>query len=454
MVAANAMQLHEVDRGKSPEMEGVFGFLSEFRKDPVALFQKTFRAHGDFARGRFLHTPAVFAFHPDDVQRVLVDNVGNYGKQTRGYDQLRVLLGNGLVTSQGDFWLRQRRIAQPAFARRRIAGFARTMLDSTEDTLRRWGDLEASGEEIDVSAEMMQLTLRIAGLTMLSRDLEGESADIGQALTDIVEVFNENVASIIPFRRHLPTPRNLKARAASAKLDAVVYDIIERRRAGEGGDDLLQMLVETVDEETGERMNDVQLRDEVMTMFLAGHETTANALTWTFTLLSRHPEVARKVERELDEVLGDGPLDPMRVRELGYLDRVIKESLRLMPPVWALGRRAEEADVLHGERIEPGTIVFLSPYVTHRHPEFWHNPEGFDPDRFLDDVRPRYKYFPFAGGPRQCIGKHFAEMELALIAASVLRRFRIELSPGHPVVPQASVTLRPQFGVKARLSRR
>lgn len=424
------------------------GFFRAFREDPLGLFETMREVHGDIARGRIMHKQVAFFFHPEDIKHVLVDNVANYRKQTRGYNQLRMLLGNGLVTSEGDFWLRQRRIAQPAFARRRIAGFAKTMLSNTEDRISGWG------ERVDLDEEMMALTLRIAGLTMLGVDLEQDAKSVGRALTTVMETFNDNVGSPIPFRAHLPFPKNLAAARARRELDEVVYAIIDRRRRGEGGDDLLQMLIELKDEETGERMSDLQLRDEVMTMFLAGHETTANALTWTLALLAQNPLWRARVEDELDEVFGDDEISAMGARKLELLPRVLKESMRLRPPVWALGRSAAADDEVRGTKIDKGTLVFVSQWVTHRHPDFWSQPERFNPDRFLDENRPKYAYFPFAGGPRQCIGKHFAEMEMLLLAAKILQRFRVDLEDDRELTPLASVTMRVAGGLPARVTRR
>ena len=430
------------------------GFFRAFREDPLGLFETMREVHGDVARGRIMHKKLLFLFHPEDIKHVLVDNVSNYRKQTRGYTQLRMLLGNGLVTSEGDFWLRQRRIAQPAFARRRIASFAETMLSNTDDRIATWG------ERIDLDEEMMALTLRIAGLTMLGVDLEQDAKSVGHALTTVLETFNDNIGSPIPFRAHMPFPKNLAAARARRELDEVVYAIIERRRQGEGGDDLLQMLIELEDEETGERMSDLQLRDEVMTMFLAGHETTANALTWTLALLAQNPAWRQRVEDELDEVFGNDDVDAMRARKLELLPRVLKESMRLRPPVWALGRTAAADDQVRDTKIDKGTLVFVSQWVTHRHPDLWRAPERFDPDRFLDEEdasrapsgNHKYAYFPFAGGPRQCIGKHFAEMEMLLLATKILKRFRVDID--ETPAPSATVTLRVAGGLPARVTRR
>jgi cytochrome P450 len=247
----------------------------------------------------------------------------------------------------------------------------------------------------------------------------------------------------------------MRAKAASRRLDEVIGTILAERRAGEPGDDLLGMLMSTKDADTGESMTDKQLRDEVMTIFLAGHETTANALAWTFYLLSTHPHVERRVRAELDAVLDDRPPALEDLGKLPYLLQVLKESMRLYPPAWTIDRHTIADDEVMGYRVRKDTLVLVSPFVTHRHPAFWPNPEGFDPERFepaLEEARPRYAYFPFGGGPRMCIGSNFAMMEAQLITAAVLQRFRPWLVPGHPVELQPLITLRPRFGLEMGLT--
>lgn len=386
------------------------------------------------------------------MKHVLVDNSANYDKQTRGYDVLRQFLGNGLLTSSGDFWRRQRRIAQPAFHRKRIAGFADIMVSDTLDMLRRWDDVAALGNSVDLAHEMMSLTLRIVGKTMLSTDVHDSADAVGNAVTVLNEWADAAIDSLLPIG--FPTPATLRARDASRRLDRVIGDIVARRRAGEQAEDLLAMLMEAKDAETGESMTDKQLRDEVMTMFLAGHETTANALAWTFYLLSTHPDIERRVRAELDAALGGTPPSLADLPRLPYLLQVIKEAMRLYPPAWMIDRNAVADDEIGGYRIRRGTLVLISPYVTHRHPGMWPNPEGFDPERFTpeaEESRPRYAYFPFGGGPRQCIGNSFAMMEAQLIVATVLQRFKPWLVPGHPVAPQTLITLRPRWGLRMGL---
>jgi cytochrome P450 len=431
----------------------LLGVWSSLRADPLAFLTDAARRHGDVVGFRIGPIQAVLLRHPDAIKHVLVDNNHNYDKLTRGYDVLRQFLGNGLLTSDGDFWRRQRRIAQPAFHRRRIEGFAEVMVADTLDMLQRWDDVAGLGHTVDMAHEMMSLTLRIVGKTLLSTDVHDAADQVGDAVTVLNEWADGAIDSLLPVG--FPTPGTLRARGASRRLDRIIGDIIARRRAGEQAEDLLGMLMEAKDSETGESMTDKQLRDEVTTMFLAGHETTANALAWTFYLLSTHPDIERRVRAELDAALGGAPPRMGDLPRLPYLLQVIKESMRLYPPAWMLDRRAIEADEVLGYRVEKNTLVLCSPYVTHRHPEFWPNPEGFDPERFSaanEEARPRYAYFPFGGGPRQCIGNAFAMMEAQLILAAVLQRFRPWLAPGHPVAPETLITLRPRWGLQMGLT--
>jgi len=430
-----------------------FGVFPQLRADPLAFLTAAARRHGDVVGFRIGPLRSVLLRHPDAIKHVLVDNNPNYDKHTRGYDVLREFLGNGLLTAEGDLWRRQRRIAQPAFHRRRIEGFADAMLADTLDMLRRWDDLAGLGRTVDMAHEMMALTLRIVGRTLLSTDVQDAADEVGHAVTVLHDWADARLDSLLPLE--LPTPRTLRARAASRRLDRIIGDLITRRRGGEHAEDLLGMLMEAKDAETGESMTDRQLRDEVTTMFLAGHETTANALAWTFYLLSTHPEVERRLRAELDAALAGVTPVLADLPRLPYLLQVVKESMRLYPPAWILDRRAKDEDSILGYRVRKNTLVLCSPYVTHRHPELWPNPEGFDPERFTaaaEATRPRYAYFPFGGGPRQCIGIAFAMMEAQLILATVLQRYRPWLIPGQSISAEPLITLRPRAGLHMGLT--
>jgi cytochrome P450 len=428
-----------------------------FRTRPIeALFEIT-DACGDVARLRFPMKPRIahLVRHPDHARHVLVDNAKNYGKQTRGYAKLRGLLGSGLVTSEGDFWKRQRRIANPAFHRERIAHFSELMVNCASQMLEDWSGHIASGRPFDVSREMMRLTLRVIGLTMLSTDVQAQSSAVGDAIDDLLHITIGRINNVLSWPEWVPTNANRRYDRARNTLDRIVNDMIsQRRRSGEDKGDLLSMLMSARDPETGEGMSDIQLRDEVMTVFVAGHETTANALAWTLCLLSRHPDAARSLHREIEQVLGGRPPRLEDLDRLEYTDKVIKESMRLVPPVWVIARSAIDDDVIGGYRIPQGTWVFVSPYLLHHDPRFWRNPEGFDPERFSPEEEAKRRehqgkgaYLPFALGPRKCIGESFAMMEARLILASIVQRTRLELAPGRPIQLDPTVTLRPKGGL-------
>jgi len=434
-----------------PRGEPLLGNLRALRRDPLGFFTAQVREYGDAVRIRVGPAYATMLAHPDLVRYVLQDNARNYNKQTRGFAVLRELLGQGLLTSEGDFWLRQRRLAQPAFHRQRLAGFARTMVDATEDLAHALEPHVASGQPFDVAEDLTHLTLRIAGLTLFGTDVGGESRAVGDALGLVQTFANSHLTQLIQLPLALPLPSHRRFERAVGTLDRVVRAIIERRRR-EGGEhhDLLQMLMEARDEDTDERMSDTQLRDEVMTLLIAGHETTASALAWTVMLLSQNPEARRNLEAELARELSGRPPTVEDLPRLALTRRVVDESLRLYPPAWMLSRAAIQDDIVGGFRVPRGSYVLILPWVLHRHPKLWENPEVFDPDRFLPErekERPRFTFFPFGGGPHQCIGNQFALMELVLVLATLLQRVRLDLAPGYSLVPAPAITLRPRPGV-------
>jgi cytochrome P450 len=388
---------------------------------------------------------------PAGVGRLLHDNHRNYSKDVATFGTLRLFLGNGLFTSDGDFWRRQRRLAQPAFHRRRVANFGALMTDATLAKLERWRTRVSQDRPLDVADEFMRLTMEVATLALFSTSGRGDIYKIGSAITTLLD--DVTFRFTFPFYPPLkvPTPRNRRFLAARATLDAIVYRIIaERRQRPDEHDDLLAMLMQARDEETGEGMSDRQLRDEVVTLFLAGHETTANALTWASFLLSTHVAVERRLRAEVDEALQGRVPTASDLPRLPYTRMVIDETLRLYPPAWITNRRAIEADAVCGYRIPADATVSISPYVTHRDPTLWENPEGFDPERFTPERsarRPHYAYFPFGGGPRQCIGKGFALMEATLVLALLTQRYELHLVPGRRGETEALATLRPRYGM-------
>jgi cytochrome P450 len=422
---------------------------------PLDFLLTNQRTYGDVVRFEFFGNVVHLLVHPDAIKYVLQDNNRNYPK-SETYNQMKSLLGNGLVTSEGNFWLKQRRLAQPAFHRQRIASFGTSMTDATERMLTQWQPIAERGESFDLSAEMMSLTMQIIAKTMFSADLSQESAAIGRDVSAAFTTWNALTEARIKLPEWLPTPNRHRFNTAMATLDKLMYRFInERRVSGDDPGDLLSMLMNARDEETGEGMSDQQLRDEVLTIFLAGHETTSNALTWTFYALSQHPEVERRLRVELAEVLGGRTPTMADLPNLKYTLLVLEESMRLYPPVWSIERRNLEDDRVGGYYIPAGSYIVLSQHVTHRHPAFWENPDVFDPERFTPEraaTRPRFAYFPFGGGPRQCIGNNFALMEAQLILATVLQHYRLSLVPGHPVVPEPMITLGQRHGMYMTLA--
>ena len=433
-----------------PRPRGWLGSLSSMRRDPIRLLLDSVGDYGEIVHFRMLHRHVVVLAAPDHVRHVFQDNYQNYSKQTPGFKVLRTFLANGLLTNEGDAWLRQRRIAQPAFHRDRIAGFADTITTAAEALADRWNASDHT--VVNLTAEMTQLTLRIVGETLLSTDVSREVDRIGQALTVSLRAANRSITRVVEVPQWVPTPTNRRLHRALTTLDSVVYEMIAaRRRSGEDTGDLLSMLMAARDEDTGEGMSDRQLRDEVMTIFLAGHETTAIALGWTWHLLSKHPTAAQRLRDELATVLAGRAPRLSDLPQLVYTDQVIKESLRLFPPAWIISRCAIETDHIGGFDIPAGTIIFTSPYVTHRQTRLWDNPWAFNPERFgSTEVRalPPFAYFPFGGGPRQCIGNTFAMMEMVLVIATLAQRYRFDLGPGAQPGVFPAITLRPSAPIR------
>jgi cytochrome P450 len=444
----------------SPRMPGgprglpLLGNTLDAWRDPIELMTRALADHGDIVRLQFGPHRYFVLNHPDAIKHVLVDHPKNYTK-SRNYDGLKLVLGRGLLTSEGEAWRQQRKIAQPAFHRERLGSFARSMVRCTDDLLEQWEPRR--GERVDVHAEMMRLTLRIVGQTFFGADVDRDAAAIGEALRVVIQYAHGYVEQIVQVPVWVPTPRNVRFRKAMRTLDGVVRRIIdERRRSGEAGDDLLAMYLSARDE-SGEPLPDDLVRDEVMTMVLAGHETTANALTWSWYLLSRRPDVARRVREEVHAVLGDRAPDVADLPRLDLCTRVVQESLRLYPPAWSFERQAVEDDEVMGFSVPAGTIIGMCPYILHRSRAWWDDPETFDPDRFTPErsaARPRYAYLPFGGGPRTCIGSAFAMMEAQIVVAMIARRFAFEAPPERNVEIDLDITLRPRNGMKLRLDGR
>ncbi|MEW6731701.1 MAG: cytochrome P450 [Acidobacteriota bacterium] len=423
--------------------------LRAFRRNMTGYLLNLARTYGDIVHFKLGPRHAFLLNHPDYIKDVLVTNNKNFVK-SRGLERAKIFLGEGLLTSEAEFHMRQRRLSQPAFHRQRIASYADIMAAYGARQRDRWQD----GAQLDIAQEMMRVTLAIVGKTLFDADVESEAQDVQVAIADILEHFN---LLILPFSELLDKlpfslPSAKRFQKACARLDEIVYRIINERRSNRTDrGDLLSMLLLAQDEEgDGSSMTDIQLRDEVMTIFLAGHETTANALTWTWYLISQHPEVEAKLSQELDTVLAGRLPNTDDLARLRYTDMVLAESMRLYPPAWGLGRRALNDYPVGGYIIPANSIVFVSQYVMHHDPRYYPDPHVFNPERWHPEAqaaRPKFSYFPFGGGPRQCIGDSFAWMEGVLLIATYAQKWRMRLVPGHPVATQPLVTLRPKHGM-------
>ncbi|MDQ3862438.1 MAG: cytochrome P450 [Actinomycetota bacterium] len=427
------------------------GNVREYARDPLGFLSRCVREYGDVVQLRFMGQPIYLLSDPGLIEYVLVENNRNFTK-TRILKRNRRLLGEGLLTSEGEFWRRQRRLAQPAFHRKRVAAYGEVMAAFAERSLGAWRD----GQTIDVHEEMMHLTLEIVAKCLFDADVGARATDVGRAMKVALEDFSSQ-RRLIRMPKSIPTPQNIRFEMAARRLDEIVTTIIEdRRKSEEDWGDLLSMLM-LAEDESGERMTDKQLRDEVMTLFLAGHETTANALSWTFWLLSLNPKVEHELAEELTRVLGGRPPTTSDLPDLPCVERIVKESMRLYPPAWVVGREAIAECEVGGYRMPAGTTALMSQWVMHRDPRYHEDPERFDPDRWTAEYEkalPRFAYFPFGGGPRQCIGASFAMTEARLILAAVAQRFKMELAPGQRVEPYASITLRPEKGIRMTLVER
>lgn len=428
--------------------------LFAYRKGPLPFFQNLAAQYGDISYFKLGPQEAFFLNHPDHVKDVLVTNHQNFIKGL-ALQRAKRLLGEGLLTSEGDFHRRQKRLAQPAFHRARIASYAAVMTDYASQTRERWRD----GDVLDMSEEMMRLTLGIVGKTLFDADVVSDAKQVGEAMTVVMDLFNTIAIPFFELLEKLPLPQFRRFDQAKARLDAIIYRLIEERRlSGKDRGDLLSMLLLAQDTEgDGEGMTDEQLRDEVMTIFLAGHETTANALTWTWYLLSQNPEAEAKLHEEIDRVLQARLPVFEDVAQLKYTEMVLAESMRLYPPAWALGRIALAECEIAGYVVPAKSLVLMSQFVMHRDPRYFPDPLRFDPDRWTTEAResrPQFSYFPFGGGPRRCIGEGFAWMEGILLVAAIAQQWQMRLVENHPVALKPVITLRPKHGMRMTLTRR
>jgi cytochrome P450 len=435
-----------------PKPSPFWGNLREYQKDSLGALTEWAHTYGDVVKLRFGPLDMFLLNDPDDIQQVLVKDADKFHKSPIYKNILSRFLGNGLVTSDGDFWKRQRRLVQPAFHATRIHSYADTMVDFTLRMLAEWDD----GQIRDIDNDMTKLTLNIAAKTLFDSDASGDADAFGDALTVLMNVIMAEIRSPIRFPDWLPTTHNRQRQRAIDTLDAIVLRMIEeRRRSGEDHGDLLSMLLLAQDEGAG--MTDKQVLNEALTLFLAGHETTANLMTWTWYMLSEHPQIETRLHDELDRVLQGHPAALVDLPNLPYAEMVLKESMRLYPPAWIFSRIAVEDVQLKNYLMPTGTMAFIVPFVTQRDGRFFLDPMRFMPERFSAENEPmisKYAYIPFGGGARICVGNSFAMMEAHLLLATIASQYRLKLVDGHPIGLEPLITLRPAFGMRMHVSRR
>jgi cytochrome P450 len=441
-------------RPRGPRNLPIVGQMPAFRRDPLKFLSGLARDYGDVAYYKLGPSDVYFVNDPELIREVLVMQDRKFSK-SRALQRARVLLGDGLLTSEGSLHMRQRRLIQPAFHRERLMAYSKIMVDYALKTRTRW----VAGSTVDVASEMMRLTLAVVSQTLFSADVEGEATEIGEALTGVLEMFNMLLMPFSEYLEKLPLPFVRRFERARRVLDDIIYGMIHERRASGNPDrgDLLSMLLLAQDEDGGGGMPDELVRDEALTLFLAGHETTANALTWTWYLLSQNPECEARFHAEVDEVLQGRAPGYDDLPNLKYTEKVLAESMRLFPPVWGIGRMATETVRLSDVEIGPKSIVIVSPYVMHRNAKYYTEPERFDPERWTPEAkkaRPQFSYFPFGGGSRLCIGERFAWMEGVLILATVAQKWKFRLDPDQKVEPQPIITLRTKYGMRMAVEAR
>ncbi len=422
--------------------------LRSLSRDPLNFHLKMHQRYGDVVRISFGVSSAYLLRRPEHAKHVLQDNHTNYDKRNFDYRVLKPIVGEGLLTSNGDHWRGQRKLIQPAFQRERITALVPLIVERTEALIARWKAQPDASR--DVSRDMSRLTLEIVTEALFGVDAGESAAEIGEAFLILSRNVMDQYGSLPAMLPFLPTPGNLRAKRARKRLHAIVDRLIAERRSRPAGDDLLSAMLEARDEDSGRPMSETQLRDEVTTFLLAGHDTTANALSWTFYLLSQHPQIADRVESEIDQVLGAEPVAAAAIPQLNFGRAVLQESMRLYPPAWIISRATIEADEIGGYVIDKRALVAVCAYDTQRLADVWPEPEKFDPGRFIDNHAGPvpFAYYPFGAGPRMCIGAGLATIEAIVILATVMRKCRLRLVPGQTVEPEALITLRPRNGLE------
>jgi|ERR1019366_3955585 cytochrome P450 len=437
-----------------PELNAIFGGAGTMAKNPLMFLSGLDKNYPGIVNWKLLHLNIVHISDPKLVRVVLQTNQKQYVKNS-AYKQLKLVLGNGLVTSEGELWKRQRKLIQPSFHKQYIFSLFDKMLGCTNEMIEEWKVKAKKDGIIDFADEMMKITLQIIGKTMLSADVKAEAKSVSVALGYLLKAVDQKAARALNIPLWVPTSSNFKFKRERKILDEIIYKIInDRRKTGPKNGDLLDMLMESRYEDTGEPMPNNLLRDEVMTIFLAGHETTASALAWTFYLISQHPEVYKKLKQEVKEIVGDGEITFQHLQQLKYTKACLNEGMRLYPPVWVIGRRALEDNMVGDYLIKKGTDILISPYIVHRHPDYWTNVDAFDPDRWeTEEVKEmdKFAYFPFAAGPRMCIGNNFALFEADIIITKIIQNFDFEYIGEKAPKMDPSVTLRVKGGMPMKI---
>jgi cytochrome P450 len=441
-----------------PKTKGHWLFKSSLDaiRDPMGFIEKWHHQLGDMYEISTVTHPVVIVTDPEVVRHILQENHRNYHKSF-DYEILSLALGQGLLTNEGESWLRQRRLAQPAFHRQRLASLYEVMAEETRQLVERWEGFAKTGETVVLAQEMMQVTMRIVGRALFGIDVGKDSEKIGEHLTLVNEHLSARAVNPFLAPDKVPTPRNIRFHRSLRFLDEAIYRIIRSRRPGDGRDDLLSMLMAARDEDTGEGMSERQLRDEVMTLFIAGHETSANALAWAFWELMNHPDAVDQLRAEVQQVCGDQMPTAQQLTQLPFADQLLQESMRLHPPAYVVGRRNYHPDVLGGYPIAKESNIIIATFLIHRDPRWWIHPDRFHPAHFDPErmkAQPKFTYFPFGSGPRMCIGNHFAMQEMQLLLAVLSSRFEMEPLSKEPVQNEPLVTLRPMGGIPVRIRKR
>ncbi|MBI4228696.1 MAG: cytochrome P450 [Deltaproteobacteria bacterium] len=429
------------------------GSLFDYFRDMLGFLRRTAQGYGDIAFFKLGSRQVYLLSHPDFIKDVLVTNNRNFQK-SRALQRSKIVLGEGLLTSEGETHLRERRIIQPVFHHKRIKTYADVMTDFASRIGEHW----ENGEVVDIHKEMMRLTLAIVTKTLFGANVKSGEDEIARCLTTVVNQFPRMLFPLSEYLDRLPIPGVRKFQNAMETLDKIVYSLIEERRGrSDEGEDLLSMLLSAQDEECGEGLTDSQVRDEAMTLFLAGQESTSNSLVWTWYLISRYPDIEKRLHDELDSQLGGRLPNVEDLIKLPYTRKVFSESLRLYPPAWTVVRRAIEDYQVDGYVVPSGSDIYMSQYVVHHDPRFFSDPFRFDPERWNQDKcssLPQFAYFPFGGGPRRCIGESFAWMEGMMLMATIASKWKMRLVPGQTIVPKPLITIRPKYGMKMIMERR